>query len=275
MSPRPSWRDRYQRGSVGRSRLVHPKIYGTTPRERPTFRLSIGIKVWAISAAVFATLCVAWFLFLSPAFAIQRIDVVGTVTPDVLSEIQQLQGKNLLAYSSGNMDEKLRGAQSSIRTLEISKGLPNTLRIELVLRTPVLRWKSGDETYFIDANGEAFQRGEGYVSPTDDRPVPEIVDTYAQPVVSGRPIIRKELVAFVETLDREFPSKFPVGVRNYEIGESTLQLALVTEPGWKILLDTTRPVDAQLEATKQVFERFHDQIREYVDLRVEGRAYFK
>ena len=184
MSPRSSWRDRYQGSAARHGRYLHPKIYGTTQREaEPTFHIEFDLRIWALITTASAVLLAAWFLFFSPAFAIETIDVVGTVTPDILQDIQSLQGKNLLAYSSGSMTTRLRGAQSSIRTLAISKGLPNTLRIEVVQRTPVLRWTSGETKYLIDAHGEAFQRGMGFTETADDDPIPEVVDEFKQPVV--------------------------------------------------------------------------------------------
>lgn len=274
--PRPHWNTKYQQRASSRSAFVHPKIYGATPRpERPSLSIRISLRTWALLTATAALACLGWLLFASPAFAIRRIDVVGSVTPDVLAEIQQLQGRNLLAYSTDSMAERLLGAQSSIKQLAVYKGLPDTLRIEVGLRSPVLRWKTGEDEYLLDAEGIPFQRGAGYTQTTADESAPLVIDLAKQPVSAGKRFMSPDFIALVGTLDHEFPIRFPLKVDHYELGESTFSLTLVTDAGWKAYFDSTRAIEPQLTALGDVFGKFHDGIKEYIDLRVEGRAYYK
>lgn len=273
--PRPNWSERYQRQVRSRGKYVHPKIYGTTPRVARPATVQISTKTWALVSASLAVCALGWFLFASPAFAIRRIDVVGAVTPDVVAEIQSLQGKNLLRYSTGSMTGRLRQSQSSIRDLTVFKGLPDTLRIEIGLRDAVLRWQSTDQEYLIDAAGIPFRRGAGYTETTTQASAPLVVDTAGQPVVVGKPIVSQQFSDFVRQANREFPSRFPLEVDRFELGESTFEVRLVTKDGWYVFFDTNRPVEAQLDALGKVFTAFHDDIKQYVDLRIEGRAYYQ
>lgn len=228
-----------------------------------------------MTLATAAIAALAWLLFVSPAFAIRRIDVVGSVTPDVLTEIQQLQGRNLLSYSTGSMTERLRSAQSSIKQLAVSKGLPDTLRIEVGLRTPVLRWQSADEEYLLDGEGIPFKRGAGYTQTSADELAPLVVDKAVQPVIIGQRFISPNFVALVTELHHDFPLRFPVGIDRFELGESTFSLTLVTDAGWTAQFDTGRAIEPQLTALGEVFAKFHEGIKESVDLRVEGRAFYR
>lgn len=273
---RPQWNQRYQQRASSRSAYVHPKIYGATPRaERAKFQVHVSLRIWAVMSATAAIGALGWLLFASPAFAIRQIDVVGSVTPDVLTEIQQLQGRNLLGYSTGSMTQKLRASQSSISQLAVYKGLPDTLRIEVGLRTPVLRWKTGDDEYLLDAEGIPFRRGAGYTQTSADDSAPLVVDLAKQPVVVSKRFMSPDFIKLVSQLHHDFPLRFPVGVDHYELGQSTFSLTLVTSAGWKAEFDTNRSIEPQLTALGEVFAKFHDGIKESVDLRVEGRAYYK
>lgn len=274
MSPRPSWQSRYRTSGLRRERFRSGKLFTPTPTERPGFRLSVPKPVWLGLGLAGLVGVAGWFFFLSPTFAIERIDVVGDVTPEVQAEVNSLYGKNLLTYSSGGMADRLRSAQSSIRDLQVFKGLPDTIRLEIALRDPVLAWRSQDQLYLIDAAGVAFQVANPEERITE-RGLVTVVDTANQPVIIGEQHIRRELVAFIRQLGSDFSRKFPLTVDRIEVGQSTFELTLVTSAGWRVVVDSTRTLDPQLDALISIFASFHDNIKEYVDLRIEGRAYFK
>ncbi|MBI4032600.1 hypothetical protein HY374_02745 [Candidatus Berkelbacteria bacterium] len=274
MAPRPSWQTRYRTRGVGREQFRNPKIFAATPGGESHRTFTVPRPVWLGLGVAVLVAALGWVLFLSPTFAIEQIDVVGEVTPEVQGEINQLYGKNLLTYSASGMAARLRTAQTSIRDLQVFKGLPRTLRLELALRDPVLAWKSGDQTYLLDEHGIAFQV-PAIEERIKDLELVTIVDTGLQPVVLGEQLIRRELVDFATDVGSTFPKRFPLTIDRLEVGQSTLELVMVTSAGWRVFLDTTRQLDPQLQSLTKVFETFHDQIKEYVDLRIEGRAYFK
>ncbi len=262
------------RSSAGR---IHgnPRILRPTAANRiPPRRITVPKGVWiGLGCAVVAT-ALGWFLFGSRFFRVDKIEVVGSVTDAVRADIDALSGVNVLTYSTGGIESRLTKAQPSIGTLLISKGLPRTLRVEVTLRVPVLAWQSGDERDLVDADGTVFRDVDG-PSGTAAAGLPLVVDTARQPVTQGSALVSRQFVMFLRAADDTFRSKFPVAVDRYELGQSSFEVALVTAEGWRALLDTTREPGPQLAGLQQVFERFHGDIHEYVDLRVPGRAYFK
>ncbi|MBI4022558.1 hypothetical protein HY375_00090 [Candidatus Berkelbacteria bacterium] len=254
----------------------HPAIYGTTDRLEPRrVRPSWSRAVWWGLGTGLLIALLGYGLFLSPLFAIQTIAIIGEVTPPVQARIEELIGQNLLSYSAGGMAETLRQSQSSIRDLSLSKGLPNTLRVELALRQPVMAWRVGTLIYFLDRDGVAFELFEPGVYLFEHPDLPELTDLRQQPVTPGKQLARREFVAFVTRLASQFPDRFPLELERLEIDESMLELRAITSAGWSVQLDTTRAVEGQLTALQQVFETYHADIRQYVDLRIAGRAYFK
>ncbi len=262
-------------GSVGRARLHHPRILRATAANRaPRRAIKIPKGIWAGLAAVGVVALLGWLLLGSQLFRIQTIEIVGGVTDPVRQEIERLQGANILTYSTAGIEERLQTAQPSIQSLALSKGLPHTLRVEIALRQPVLQWQSGDERDLLDAQGIAFRYTEAQTTDAIAQ-LPLVVDTQRQAVAQGKMLVSRQFLTFLRRVDDTFRTQFPIPVDHYELGQSSFEVTLVTKDGWRAILDTTRQPEPELDALQQVFEHFHADIHEYVDLRIPGRAYFK
>ena len=238
-------------------------------------RLHLPGWFWIVFCALLVVGTAAWVVFGSTTFRITQIEVLGSVNEEVRLEVEQLRGTNILTYSTSGMTARLKSAQSSIEELSISKGLPNTLRVAVTLREPVARWERGGELYLLDKDGVAFQYASGSNMDEAVSTLPRIVDIQAEPVVQGKKMMSRQFMQFIAETSAVFTDQFPIALDHFEIGQTSFEATLVTVSNWKVLLDTTRSPRPQLDSLQQVFEHFHDDIHEYVDLRVSGRAYFK
>lgn len=274
MSPQPSWRAKYRARAKSRGQYKNPGIYERTPEHRPPRMSNLTLKFWAVLASIGALVALIWLFFFSHTFAIEEVTIVGSVTPDVRATIHTIYGRNLLRYSATDLRTQLAASQSSVRELEIFKGLPDTLRIDIALRDPVAVWERDGTTYFLDATGVLFDLNPD-VADSVAASLVRIRDTQLQPVTPGAQLVGESFVAFVIQLADSFPSKFPLKIERIELAETTFEVTVVTDAGWRAQLDTTRQLEPQLAALQKIFERFHDQITEYVDLRIPERAYFK
>jgi len=96
----------------------------------------------------------------------------------------------------------------------------------------------------------------------------------------GTQFLSPVFVKFVTQLATDLPTisaqiQVPITLTNIDVEESTLQTTAQTAEGFKILFDTTRPVDSQLAALKKVLSEHRSEVTEYVDVRVQGWAYYK
>ncbi len=267
------WR-RFSAKANRSSRYLHPKIYGKTPKIEVPKELFLNARFFKFLLPFGILLGVAWFIFGSSYFKIKEINIVGSVTASVKAEIDSLEDKNLLTYSARGMTDKIKKSQSSIKDLNIYKGFPDSLRVEVVMRDPQMSWKSQGKTYLIDNDGVAFQAGEGELV-TFENKLPEVVDPYAQPVTLGSKLVSKGFIQFAKELNTNFEKRMPIKIQEIQVGETTLEAAVVTDRGWKALFSTTRSSEAQIDSLIKIVEQFHDDIKEYVDLRIAGRAYYK
>ncbi len=105
----------------------------------------------------------------SSAFAYRRLDVGGARFTDeasVRAELGIEAGTNLFALSTVGIEDRLRGLPAVLGA-RIEVALPDTLRVRLDERVPVVIWQVGDRRLLLDADGVAFAAAD----PSVDLPV--------------------------------------------------------------------------------------------------------
>jgi len=249
-----------------------PKIYATTPREKKYY---LSRRFVLIVVLCIISVLLIWFLFFSSYFKIKKIIISGSLNPEVEAEINRFQGKNILLFRTAKVEKNLAQKQTSIASLEIYKGIPDILKVKVNVRIPKIAWQSGDKTYLIDKKGVVFELGQGTAVTERGEPIPTIVDTKEVSLELGRQIVTEYFVKFILDLTKDFSAKIGANIQAIKIGETTFQIEVETDQGWRVYLDTTRDLNNQLTALRKILDQYRDQIHEYVDLRVEGRAYYK
>jgi hypothetical protein len=94
----------------------------------------------------------------SSAFGYRRLDVVGagiTSQTIVRGELGVTDAANLFRMSTDGMADRLR-ALPTVADASIEIALPDTLRVRLVERKPILVWQIGPQRFLVDADRVAF-----------------------------------------------------------------------------------------------------------------------
>ena len=108
----------------------------------------------------------------STAFTYRRLQVVGaSLTPEstVRRELGLTDAANLFRLTTDGMADRLRDLPT-VADASIEVVLPDTLRVRLVERQPIVIWQVGDARFLVDADRFVL----GTADPTSDLPV--IVD---------------------------------------------------------------------------------------------------
>ncbi len=111
----------------------------------------------------------------SAAFGYRRLDIVGagiTSEATIRHELAVTDAANLFRLSTAGMADRLR-ALPTVADASIEVALPDTLRIRVVERQPILVWKVGDRQFLVDADRVAFAAADAPVDlpVIDDRRV--------------------------------------------------------------------------------------------------------
>ncbi len=141
-----------------------PRRYRTaagTPRRRPRVRRASAGLTPTRSGAILAMLLAAGAIYglsATPAFGFQHLELSGTaLTRDAAIEagVGLSPGTNLVGLSTAPIVDRLRGLPS-IRDVEVSVGLPGTLKVAVTERRPIVIWATGDRRFAVDDSGLLF-----------------------------------------------------------------------------------------------------------------------
>jgi len=154
-------RKRRSTGSVSLNARLKKKGKGKGPR-----LTSVAITASSV-AAVVVTCLLLWFglrflgglLFSNnSAFVIKKVDIKGSamITEDLIREYTQVhEGMNLFQVNIGRIRSDFLRRAPSVRSMEISRILPHTLRMEITERLPLARlgWRG---PLVVDRKGVVF-----------------------------------------------------------------------------------------------------------------------
>lgn len=210
-------------------------------------------------------------------FEINKVVVRASSRGDqIQSEVVKLthespgQG-NLLTLDEGEVVSKLQQADPLVRTVEVRRQWPHSLQVSVVLKQPSMGWSSGDQRYLLDSDGTAI--GAFPAGST----LPVVNDGSNLPVEVGRQVASPRFVAFVTQL---MPALVANGYQatSLDIKDTTFDLTVSTNKGYKLIFDTSRPVADEMSDLKSVMTLLATQKKspvQYLDLRIAGRAYYK
>ncbi len=184
----------------------------------------------------------------------------------------QLLGDNLITFSPGRLEQSVIGEIPEIKHLSFKRGWPTRLIITVSEREPSLAWRSGGVLYLLDRDGTVIRQI------TDKQgKLAVVTDTTNLPVKAGERVVPSRFVAF--TLDTAAGlAGLGEKVKDMSVRDTTSELNVNLARGFLVKFDTTRGAGSQIHALQLVLSSLAKSGRrpkEYVDLRVEGKAYYK
>lgn len=242
-----------------------PKIFS----DQRTSNKSFLPKLIFYACLIFSLLVIfVYIFFFAPWFKIKNIDTVGRVTPEIKDSLNVLIGKNLFSFRSKKIELSLMQNRENFSKIKIYRGIPDTVRVVFQEREPKIIWQIGGSRYLIDQDAIAFRLS------SDDYSIPIVIDKSNLSIELPSKIAPVSFVNFVRAADSEF-KKNKFNIVNYEVEETTFQVSAVTDTGFKIILNTFKPLSDQIDALNKVYGDNKQDIKEYIDLRVEGKVYYK
>ncbi|HEY6736468.1 MAG TPA: cell division protein FtsQ/DivIB [Candidatus Saccharimonadia bacterium] len=221
----------------------------------------LGVLAWSVTAF----------------FAISIITVKAASGGErIAAETRQVVGSvwwraNVLLVDTDAIKTRLLQVDPTLKSVEISRTLPHTLYVAAILKQPSVAWLSGNQLYVLDADGTVI------ASNPADNSLPVVVDGSNVPVRVGERAASRRFVDFVSQL---LPALAARGVQatKLSIAETTLDLTVDTNKGYRLVFDTGREVPDEFvdyDAVMRTIAAQKKVVAEYVDLRIAGKAYYK
>ena len=260
---------KYLRGGYKQYRT--PSVFGgKTPKpkkEREPRKINYKLILYSV---VF--LVVVYFLFFSGKFLVKEVIIEGNklVPSDKIIEYGH-KGTNIIFINSTELRKQILNENPQIQDVQVIRGIPDAVKIVVLEHENKIVWQTGGVKYLVSTQGvvtKKLEETETYTSPL-------ISDSKNLPVSLGASIVSPNFIAFVTNINDKFFETTNIKPTYFEIPQTTFDLYLYTEAGFYVKFNTMRSSSKQLENLKKVLVEKRDGVKEYVDLRIDGWAYYK
>lgn len=253
------------------NKILRPKNpYLKNGERKPRWKIRWGILAFWL----FIILGGIYFFRYSSFFNIADIIVEGTKTIGddeilVIAERYKKENINLFKYPVGEVEGEILENFLQIGEVNVSRGVPKTIKIEVSEREGFLIWQSQGKNYVIDNNGIVFRE-------TDDTfSLPIILDNKNEDVELGKKFLLKNFLKFIVNINKNFIKETKLKIKKMIIEDTTFELNIETTSGWQIKFDTTRDTNEQISALSKVLPHVKRKVKKYIDLRTENWVYYK
>lgn len=214
-----------------------------------------------------------YFLFVSQWFMLDKLTIQGNrlVDAQIIEKTVFPNGfyrVNALLFNEAK-------ANKQVLTLAQVKGvdfrkliLQHRLEIVVEEHETSLIWQTNGERFLVNRAGVIY----GIATP--ESPLIVVDDLKNVPVSLKQQILTTDFIEFVNFAAANLSRKTPVNVRQMVVPETTFELEVVTNEGWKIIFDTTKSPETQLNNLAKILKS-GAKPRQYVDLRILDRVYYK
>jgi cell division septal protein FtsQ len=252
-------------------RYRRPGIF-SPPKQKQKREIRVHWGEIKISLLVGAIITGGYFLFFSDTFKVKEIIVEGNSflpTEKIVESIPA--GQNVFLFKTRLYEKSLLLEHPEIKTVDIIRGIPNALKVVVAERDGQVVWQTGLEKYYLSSEGEVSH----LITGEEGSNLPLIIDKKNIPVVSGQAVVSPNFVAFILNLTKTMKDETNISPLRYEVEETTFDVNAITDAGFYVKFNSLRSSKKQLESLKTVLISKRDQVHEYVDLRVDGWAYYK
>lgn len=214
-----------------------------------------------------------YFLFVSQWFMLDKLTIQGnrlvdvqtiekTVFPNSFHRI------NALLFNEAKANKQVL-TLAQVKSVDFRKLiLQHRLEIIVEEHETSLIWQTNGERFLVNRAGVIY----GIATP--ESPLIVVDDLKNVPVSLKQQILTTDFIEFVNFAAANLSRKTTVNVRQMVVPETTFELEVVTNEGWKIIFDTTKSPETQLNNLAKILKS-GAKPRQYVDLRILDRVYYK
>jgi cell division protein FtsQ len=159
----------------------------------------------------------------SSLFALEEVEVSGgrrAVREQVRAAVRPLLGESLVALDQGDLRRRLE-ALPTVRSAQIDRAFPHTLRIALVHERPLAVVQSGEDAWLVSAEGHVIRA----VEPQRARKRPVVQAEPGSSLAPGATVQAEEARTSLEAL-RHLPEGFPERVESASTSDGAVTLVL-------------------------------------------------
>jgi cell division septal protein FtsQ len=226
-----------------------------------------------------------YYLFVSSYFLVTDVQVVGAQqvpAEQIKAAIQSsansrwlfIPKNHLLLMSESNTLEALAEEMPLIKEMaKYRRVWPNGVKMEIVERKPGFAFNVNGRSYMVDEEGVVVKELDGANG------LVTVYDQVTEDISPGERLNNTKLVVFIMSALKHWPTKINTNIKEIKVpGKASTQVQIVSNEGWGVFFDTTRPVESQVSNLSLILNRqipASNRLRlAYIDLRFDKWAYY-
>lgn len=261
---------------MSRARRTAPRNHIQHAMRRSRWRVTLDWLAPRWLALLTAVTCFVSVLamLMSGAFTVEQVVVrrESASASEVITRATQLShvvGHNIFLLNAQRVAREVADIPSVLHARVIPR-LPNVIEIEIVERTPIATWHTGNAVYLVDDQGYAVAEA------TPESPNTGLLmvkDSTGRGLQLGERVNQRSLLAARE-LVRALPA---AGTAAKEVEYSPHGLVLITDSGWRIIFGETDNLNAKLANLATIVELAKKENLKIavLDLRPTERPYYQ
>ena len=251
-----------------------PKIYSARNKKENGRKFDIKKINFRLTTFVAIIILAIYTVFFSGYFTIEEVIIEGNELVNKEQIVNSVDFEKNIFFFDTNYYEKLVTKEvPEIKQVVIYKGVPNAIKIVVLEYEKSLLWRSGDKYYLVSYSGCAYKDVSSNFN--DFKNLPLVEDHAGIEVVDNQQVVGPSFVAFVDNIDSQIEEIANLVPQKFSITETTVDVFLETDRGFYIKFDSMRSSKKQLDNLVKVMVEKGDEIHEYIDLRIDGWAYYK
>lgn len=197
-----------------------------------------------ILGAIFMLFLVA--LYFSPVFRVQNIEVVGATDTDrqQIADLVGSEDKSMFIATFGGAESRI-AQLTQVKSVEITREWPNTVRVTVVERQSWGTWVAGSTPYVIDQEGVVMP--EGFGAPEGSLVIQALA---SRPLAAGDHV-DQDAIALTMALVQQVPGRMGLNVAEITwTGEKGL--TLTTDAGYTVVVGGSENIDYKLAVWQEI-----------------------
>lgn len=244
-------------------RRIKPKKEFHLPRI--PFKLFIYFVIFALGV---------YFIFFSREFKIKDIIVEGNhlVSTEKIDSYFP-KNSNILTINLTQTKSEILKDNLEIQDLQIYRGIPNAVKIVILEYQNKIIWQTNEGQYLVSSSGRVTKK----INPGDQDGVgfPIVVDGKNLPITLGTQLLSPNFIAFIYNINNNFFNETNIKVTGFEVPDTTFDVNVKTDAGFYVKFNTMRSSAKQLNDLKNILVEKKPGIHQYVDMRIDGWAYYQ
>lgn len=267
-----------------RQRIVQrktPRIYGDLQRPKRDWGPLLRFVKLSFFSLVF--LAAAYGLFYSSFFTVKNVDVQGASLSDTEAIIATVKkGGSIWSVPQQSIMRSVFDTQP-VNKVSVLRGLPDSVRIVVEERQPILVWQSGTVTSLADENGIVFLQYSDDKLPDPESSLgktlaglPHVRDTKSLAVARGDVVVSRDLISFLGSVKENLLRYFPdFELTSFEVADTTYDVTAISAKGMRVQMNSLADSGAQVRNLVRLVQQENVGMQAQVDLRIDRWAYVK